>query len=106
MENISDTISNLTYSLMKNDGQEEIQMAQKRYELLLKDQERKDVKSTMFQYEKVMSMIQTNINWLSQASDPDYVSMLQEDFQDLKKRKRELGSKLGLCVRYIVILFF
>ena len=71
-------------------------MAQKRYELMLKDEERKDVKSTMFQYEKVMGMIQSNRNQLHQASDPDYIAMLQEDFQNLKKRKRELGSKLGL----------
>ena len=51
----------------------------------------------MFQYEKVMRLIQTNRNHLSNASDADYyVAMLQEDFQSLKKRKRELGSRLGL----------
>ena len=73
-------------------------MTQMRYKLLLKDdEERKDVKATIFQYEKVMGMIvATNRNQLGTANDPDYVAMLQEDFQNLKKRKRELGTKLGL----------
>ena len=96
MENISDTITNLTY-LLQHGGEEEKDLSQKRYELLLKDDERKDVKSTMFQYEEVMGLMQTNRNQLSNASDADYVAMLQKDFQNLKKRKRDLGSKLGLC---------
>ena len=96
MEEISDTIGNLTYSL-HNRREEDHQLAQKRYELLLRDDERKDVKSTMFQYEKVIGLIQTNRNQLNNASDPDYVAILQEDFQKLKKRKRELGIKLGFC---------
>ena len=51
-------------------------MAQKLYKLLLKDQERKDVKSTMFQYEKVIGMIETNRNQFGKAIDPGYVATL------------------------------
>ena len=87
MENISDTISNLAYSL-QHDGEKEKQMSQKHYELLLKEEERKDVKSKMFQYKKVMGMIENNRNQLGQDSDPDFDAMLQEAFQNLKKRKR------------------
>ena len=50
----------------------------------------------MFQYEKVVGMIESNRNQLGKANDPDYVAMLQEDLQNLKNRKRELGTKLGL----------
>ena len=96
IDNLSDTINHLTYSL-KNGGDEDQQMAQKRYDLLVKDDKRKDVKSAMFQYEKVMGLIQTNRQQLSNAGgDADYAAMLQEDFENLKKRKRELGSRLGL----------
>ena len=72
-------------------------MSQKCYEELVKDDERKDVKSTMFQDdEKIMGMIESsNRNQLGKACDPDYVAMLQKDFQNSKKRRRELGSKLG-----------
>ena len=62
-------------------------MAQKCYELLVKDDKRKDVKSEMFQYEKVMGLIQTNRKQFSNASGADYAAMLQEDFQNLKKRR-------------------
>ena len=97
MENISDTIKNLTYSLQHGEDEDK-EMSQKHYELLVKDDKRKDVKSAIFQYKnKVMGLIQTNRNQLSNASDPDYVAILQEDFQKLKKRKRELGIKLGFC---------
>ena len=95
VENLSDTINHLTYSL-QNGGDEDKQMAQKHYKLLVKDNQRKDVKSAMFQYEKVMGMIKSNRKQFSNASGADYAAMLQEDFQNLKKRKRELGSRLGL----------
>ena len=49
----------------------------------------------MFQYEKVMALIETNRKQLERATDADYMDMLQEDFHNLKKRKQELGSKLG-----------
>ena len=41
-----------------------------------------------------MGMIVANRNQLGKANDPEYVAILQEDFQTLKKRKRELGTKL------------
>ena len=58
---------------------------------------RKEMKATMFQYEKIMSLIVLNREQLSATSDPDYIEMLDDDYNNLKKRKRELRSKLGLC---------
>ena len=52
MENISDRISHLTYSLQCDHGEEGKDMQQQRYELLVKDDKPKDWKSTMFQYMK------------------------------------------------------
>ena len=48
----------------------------------MKDDERKDVKSTIFQYEKVMCVIEKNRNQLEKTIDPDYMNMLQNP-QDL-----------------------
>ena len=55
-------------------------MAQNKcYELFVKDDERKDVKSTTFQYKKVMGLIGRNRNQLEKATDPDYMmNMLQK----------------------------
>ena len=41
-------------------------------------------KATMFQYEKLMGLIEKNRTQFDKATDPDYRSMLQEDFHNLK----------------------
>ena len=64
---------------------------------MVKEDERKEMKAMMYQYEKVMSLIVVNREQFSTTSDPDYIDMLNDDFNNLKKRKTELGSKLGLC---------
>ena len=71
-------------------------MSEKRFTLMKKDDERKDMKAAMFQYEKIMSLIVLNREQLKTTTDPDYIEMLDDDFHNLKKRKREVGSKLGL----------
>jgi len=48
MENISESIGDLTRSLA-NSGEEE-KNSEQRFQLLLKDDERKDMKAAMFQY--------------------------------------------------------
>ena len=55
------------------------------------------MKASMFQYEKVMSLIEKNGESFTKATDPEYMDLLQQDFHNLKKRKRELDSKLGFC---------
>ena len=42
-----------------------------------------------------MGLIKTNGNQFSETNDAEYAAMLQEDFQNLKERKTELGTKLG-----------
>jgi len=81
-------------------------MSEQRFQLLLKDDERKDMKAAMFQYGKVMGLIVLNREQESTTSDPAYIEMLKDDFNTLKKRKKELGSKLGLCLLNYVSYFF
>ena len=50
----------------------------------------------MFQYKKLMGLIEKDRTQFDMATDPKYRSMLQEDFQNLKTRKTELGNKLCL----------
>ena len=64
------------------------------------------MKAAMFQYEKVMGLIVLNREQESTTSDPAYIEMLNDDFNTLKKRKKELGSKLGLCQLNYVSYFF
>ena len=85
MENISESIGDLTRSLA-NSGEEE-KKSEQRFQLLLKDDERKDMKAAMFQYEKVMDLIVLNREQESTTSDPGYIEMLNDDFNTLKKRK-------------------
>ena len=96
MEDISESIANLSKSIADG-GEEEKTMSEKRFTLMVKEDERKEMKAMMYQYEKVMSLIVVNREQFSTTSDPDYIDMLNDDFNNLKKRKTELGSKLGLC---------
>ena len=71
-------------------------MSQKRYKILVKDDQRKDVRATMFQYEEVMGLIETNRYQLGKASDPDNVT----DFRNLKKIVRSIFTGCGPLVNY------
>ena len=96
MMNISDFIANLSKSIADG-GEEKKTMSEKRFTLMEKEDERKEMKVMMYQYEKVMSLIVVNREQFSTTSDPNYIDMLNDDFNNLKQRKTELGSKLGLC---------
>ena len=95
MINISNSIANLSKSIADG-GEEEKKMSEKRHSLIIKEDGRKGMKAAMFQYEKIMSLIVLNREQLKTTTDPDYIEMLDDDFNNLKK-KRELRSKLGLC---------
>jgi len=57
---------------------------------LLIDDERKEMKAAMFQYERVMGLIVLNREQESTTSDPAYVEMLNDDFNTLKKGRTRL----------------
>ena len=89
MINLSESIANLSKSIADG-GEEEKTMSEKRFTLMVKEDGRKEMKAMMYQYEKVMSLIVLNREQFSATSDPDYIDMLNDDFNNLKKGKGNL----------------
>ena len=88
MEDISESIANLSKSIADG-GEEEKTMSEKRFTLMAKEDERKEMKAMMYQYEKVMSLIVVNREQFSTTSDPDYIDMLNDDFNIFFKKKED-----------------
>ena len=88
METLADPITSLsTYSLQQQQQQvSDTEIQQKHYKLLVKDDHYKDQKASIFQYEKLMGLIEKNRKSFTKAAGPEYMDMLQKDFHNLKKR--------------------